>query len=222
MHKGIKSSLDSVYDSFKQHTLKNCKSIGCFDFGPTDAELEDISKNLKDIPDEIVGRMEFFDKSWNSWGSKEEIKYFLPRVFEYIANDIHRLADPGTFSFFKYKLAKCLLPDNQDWNEGEKQAIRNFFSSLLAFYFSSPEDIADLIEAALAIGISPESLLVFWEQNATDKVKKIKYLEDEYKTSIKGDNSVIAKQRLYYENTDELSRFLSLIQCSSTNRQFKE
>ncbi len=84
--------------------IEDLTKVRCFDYGPTAEELAGITKDLRNIPTEVIDAMEFYGAEW---GTDNEVKYFLPRILECISEDISRLEDPNYFSLFKYKLRNC-------------------------------------------------------------------------------------------------------------------
>ena len=124
MSDALKHAIEKLYVAFDLYEIDNLKETSCFDYGPTQEELSGISKSLRDISDNILLRMEFFAYGWDSWGTKNEVGYFLPRLMEYLADDVDRLDNAGLFSLFKYKLRDLFSDANEDWTDRQKESIR--------------------------------------------------------------------------------------------------
>jgi hypothetical protein len=165
MNNSIKLAIEQLYLTFKIYKIEDLTSVSCFDYGPDVEELVGISQDLPNIPCNIIGRMEFYASGWDSWGKENEVKYFLPRLLECVAQDITRLNEPGYFSLFTYKLSNCFSNFNKDWLEEEKLSLKKFFDALLEYHLSESVEIGFLIECALTLDMLPEQIFSKWQSN---------------------------------------------------------
>lgn len=165
MNDPIKLAIERLYQVFKIYKIEDLAKVSCFDFGPTEEELAGLSKGLRNIPINVLDKMEFYAEGWNSWGSENEVKYFLPRLLECIAENVEFLSYPSCFSLFKYKLPNCFSAINKDWSDVEKNSIKDFFDALLEFHFFKSVEIGYLIECALTLNMLPDLIVSKWNSN---------------------------------------------------------
>jgi len=151
----LKTNVEELYRVFRSYQINSdLKDVGVFDFGPSESELEGISKSLRDIPDSVLLSMEFYGWGWDSWGTEEEVKYFLPRLLELISEDISKLET--LFSLIKYKLPNIFLP-HSDWPVDEVGALHRYFSKLLLHNASG--EIGYLLEALIVMGMPSNEII---------------------------------------------------------------
>lgn len=158
----LQAALERLYEVFAPYQISDIANVGCFDFGPTSSEAAALSGDVREIPDDVVVRMEFFGKGWSSWGTREEVKHLLPRLMEYLADDVGRLGDPGFLSLFSYKLTGCLSTGNRDWSAVEQESIKEFLLALLESDAAEPGDLGNLLEVMLELGLDTKSLIGVW------------------------------------------------------------
>jgi hypothetical protein len=161
----INNSIDDLYQAFSTYEIKELQEVGCFDFGPTPDEIEGLSNELRCIPDRTIASMEFSGGGWDSWGSKSDVGYFLPRLMQYIAADVNRLVIPGIFSLFPFKLKDFFSESNIDWNAEEKSKLKNFMIILINERLSIDNDIGLLIELALILQLDLNFVIFSWKLN---------------------------------------------------------
>lgn len=161
----LSDSISKLYTVFERYKLEDFENVTCFDFGPTETELEGMRVPLRKVPFEVLAAMEFYEHRWDGWGREIDVKYFLPRFCEFIASNTSELEDSGGFSFFKYKLGKCLHPENGRWTDDERFAIRSFIRELLLTNFAARTDIRGFVECAVAVGFPAAELCEIWRIN---------------------------------------------------------
>lgn len=165
MQNSINNSIDDLYQAFSTYKIKELQKVGCFDFGPSLDEIEGLSNELRCIPDRTIANMEFYGYGWDSWGSKSDVGYFLPRLMQYIAADISRLEVPGIFSLFPFKLEGFFSETNTDWNAEEKSKLKEFMVVLINERLSIDTDIGLLIELALILQLDINFVISNWKFN---------------------------------------------------------
>lgn len=165
MGNSIKISIDDLYRAFSKYKIDEFQQVGCFDLGPTLEEAELLSRELRCIPDSIIANMEFYGSGWDSWGSKADVGYFLPRLMQFIAEDVSRLEISGIFSLFTFKLEGYFLESNVDWNAEEKAALENFLIVLINERLSIDHDVSLLLECALILQLDLRFMISTWKSN---------------------------------------------------------
>ena len=202
----LKLAIENLYLTFNSYGISNPEEVGCFDFGPSPEELAGISKPLRDIPDDTLRGMEFFAYDWDSWGSKNEIGYFLPRLLEYLVEDIERLEDPGFFSLFNYKLINLFSETNDDWTEKQKDSLLNYFRTVLAKHLSNDTEIGFLIECVLSLDFPPQIIFSCWNTDNQTRRKQIKSLYDHFSYHPNQQDSI--PSGVYFHNSERIGTFL--------------
>jgi hypothetical protein len=202
----LKTAIENLYLTFNIFEISNLEDVGCFDFGPTPEELAGISKPLRDIPNDTLKGMEFFAYGWDSWGSKNEVGYFLPRLMEYLAEDIERLENPGLFSLFKYKLRDFFPENNEDWTEKQKESLLNYFRILLVKHLSNDIEIGFLIECVLSLDFPSQIILSCWNPDKETRRQQIKFLCDHFSYQPNQQDSI--PSGVYFHNSERIGTFL--------------
>lgn len=159
----IAEIIGRIYSEFSKYKISDLENVTFYDYGPSQMELEGISKPVREIPERAIDGMEFFSYEFNEWGTAEEVKYLLPRMLEYLSTSPEGLYRPGFFSFFKYKLKNCILKASSLLDENERSLVADFFRSFLISRLNSSEDINMLIECAVEIGIEPAEFIELWK-----------------------------------------------------------
>jgi hypothetical protein len=151
----MEDEIENLYQVFQRYRITIALNhVGVFDFGPSESELKGISKPLKEIPEDVLLSMEFYGYGWSSWGTEEEVKYYLPRLLGLFSKKLEALEH--VFSLLKFKLNDALLPES-DWPKHEVKALRDYFISLLKCNIT--QDIGYLIEGLVVVGFSAEEVL---------------------------------------------------------------
>lgn len=192
LSKNLEQVLEQVYRGFAHYPRPNLATLSLFDFGPTEKELKEVSKPLDQISFEVIRGMEFYESAWNSWGTKAEVSYFLPRLLEFLASDITVLGYPSTFGLFKYKLRGTLEQECELWTPTEKEALRQFFLALLKMELNhlfqeldsesylqrfdlhlDASSVMHYFATCLMIGLTGEELIQAWKATGTFHVNAI-------------------------------------------------
>lgn len=230
MNDSIRLAIENLYQVFKRYNLEDPTNVSCFDYGPTAEEIAGISKDLREIPSKVVDAMEFYG---TEWGTANEVKYFLPRLLECIAEDINRLDDPGYFSLIKYKLQGCLstknldLPKKEDvivgilaYTQEEKICIQKFFNALLQYHLSRLSEIGILIECALALDMLPEHILANWKCDEVLHQKQVVGLFKYFNCIAYGTYS--HPKAVYLDTSEKIKDFLDLLYTKLTPEELAE
>lgn len=153
----MKKIINEAYEAFKAYQVTDFSALTVFDHGPTQEELDGVSLNLKDVPDKVLGSMEFYDFGWESWGTEVEVKYFLPRFLEYLAAKPSRLEGGGASSLLKFKMLN--LHESELWLPAEKAILFSFLDIFFDQIFKENKILEVAVECMLAIGMSPDSII---------------------------------------------------------------
>jgi hypothetical protein len=124
----LQVSLKAVYRMFDCYK-KPSANLTCLDYGPTKEESEIFTKfKLYELPCEFMNKLEFYDETWNSWGNCQEVKYFLPRLFEcmasyWISKEVHQ-------NCFFNKSINYKLKNLDNWTQTQQKIIIEFSEKL--------------------------------------------------------------------------------------------
>lgn len=164
-------AIDGLYPLFERYQLSDFESLGCYDFGPSTEELDALRHHsLRDVPAGVICSMEFFAHGWESWGSENEVKHFLPRILQLVAEDPSLLSSPGTASLFKYKLCGSVRPasiapgPDACWSISECHGLRTWANEVIRHHLNNTADVLGLLEAVLEMGLKSEAILQSWSE----------------------------------------------------------
>lgn len=202
----IQIMLKELYKTFSKYNLKNLREVGFYDYWPTEYELQEISKPVKDISDKAIASMEFFWED-ETWWTKEEVKYLLPRIFEYVYYNTSNLEDAWCFSYFKYKLKNSI--NNDFFNKKEKEIVGKYFNVLLQENFSKNKELGYLIELSVVIGYNSKRVLDIWEIKTIKIYEQLENLLQHF--WIYNDYPFSWAKWVYIDNTDEFDKILNWI-----------
>lgn len=175
----LQIAVENLYKVFKRPRILQTP-IGCIDyvlFGyDIDEEQEYFSSTpLKEISAERIEVLEFYNETWDSWGNEDEVKYFLPRIAECIAQDISLLDNPAPMSLFIYKMADLFKETNSKWSKEETLYLKNYLFKLFELYVASSIDLLPILDVLYPIVDNMEPFLAIWEKAPKDlKSKQIK------------------------------------------------
>lgn len=132
----LAKNIEDLYAVFSPYTLPKTGIQTCLDFGPSEEEEKALALPLREVPYHIIRRTEFYDTTWDNWGSEAEVKYLLPRIFETFVNELvesHDISDIGAFStLIRFKMLD-LNNESSKWTTQESASLKRFFLSLFEF-----------------------------------------------------------------------------------------
>jgi len=216
----LKEITDKAYKVFSKYRIDDFENVTFYDFSPSEEELKDISKPLRKIPDKAIESMEFFSEDFESWGTKLEVKFLIPRLLEYLTNHIEELEDPGFFSFFNYKLKDSLLDTSVVLNIEEKSIVRDYFLTLLTMHMNQRDDVCMLLECSLAIGITPAKIMEKWQPQEKQLIKQLIIAYKHFEINALA--LPITSKGLYYDGSNNLNELLNSIFGKISEKQFTE
>ena len=124
----LQASLKEVYQIFGGYK-KPSVNLTCLDWGPTEEEKEIFERfELHELPYDFISKLEFHDETRGTWGTCEEVKYFIPRVLEYMA--LHWMNKEGNQYWFFNKSIDYKLRRRDNWIQEEQHAIKVFARNL--------------------------------------------------------------------------------------------
>lgn len=128
----LRECLDALYDQFSNYPCPPEGIITCLDYGPTEEEAIALAKPLKEIPQDYIRRLEFYDE----WGTIPEVKYLTPRILEYYVKAVESKEYSAInyslgLQFIRYKLKDLDETENSKWTRDEATCIRRY---LLLFH----------------------------------------------------------------------------------------
>lgn len=200
------NALNDLYRAFNGYDDFDPKNVGCFDFGPSQKVIEDLSGDLRNIPDSALVHMEFHGGGWDSWGSKIDVGYLLPRLMQFIAEDVGRLQIGGIFSLFTCKLNDFFLCSSVDWNSDEKLALRNFMEALLKERASIDTDLGLLIEMALVLKLDLTFLISNWRINNHRHKEQMVFMLIYFGCNENGESDLIGE---YFNDSEVIQGFIN-------------
>jgi hypothetical protein len=168
----LKVHIDDLYRVFSSYARPEQGIITCLDFGPTEDESQAFSKPLREIPRAYIFKLEFYDRSWNSWGTEEEVKYLTPRVLEAYVENVQQ---PETWSkgleletLIRFKMQDL---DEQaghpsKWTKQEATRIKEFLLSFFK-YLSVSDNIETFLDFMSIICITIEDVapyMAIWQE----------------------------------------------------------
>ncbi|WP_420589546.1 hypothetical protein [Bacterioplanoides sp.] len=218
MQEKTQKAIDKLYKTFSDYKIEDFHKIGCIDLGPSPKEVKALSNGLKEIPDEILKIMEFYGEGWNSWGSKEDVGYLLPRLMQYLADDISRL-DSGVFSLFDFKLVNFFSDSNSDWTNDEKDSLNDFITALIEERLSVDVDIGLLIECALTLNYDLQNVISKWKSNENLYKDQIILLLDHFNYDIPFESS---PEGYHFFDNDKIRAFLDSLLTQLTKGEIDE
>jgi|GEM_PF-844856 hypothetical protein len=123
----LQASLKSIYEVFSSYQ-KPPVDLTCLDYGPNKEEIEIFQKfELPGLPYNFISKLEFYDETWNSWGGCQEVKYFIPRLLEYMC--VCWVDGHDRQGFFN-KSINYKLSNLDNWTQKEQDAIKSFSKNL--------------------------------------------------------------------------------------------
>ncbi len=171
----LQSSLQDIYKIFSGYK-KPSVNLTCLDYGPTKEEIEVFQKfELQELPYDFISKLEFYDETWGTWGTCEEVKYFIPRVFEYMA--LHWMNKEGNQYWFFNKSINYKLRRRDNWTQEEQHAIKVFTRSLFLCFinYGNFEFIDEVFDFIFSINDNIDSYLNILE-NTSDIIKETIFL----------------------------------------------
>jgi hypothetical protein len=128
----LQDSLKTIYKVFGCYK-KPPSNLTCLDYGPTKEELEIFHRfELYELPCEFMNNLEFYDETWNSWGNCQEVKYFLPRLFECMV--LYWLNTEEHKPCFFNRSINYKLKNLDNWTQEEQKVIRTFSENLFLYF----------------------------------------------------------------------------------------
>jgi hypothetical protein len=188
---GMLESLEDIYYEFRLCPKPNY--LTCVDWHNYNYEkaAEILSYNIRSIPDKLLWELEFYGDG-EYWGTTLEVKYFLPRVLEYIANQFLLKEFYSDSCFFKCKLSQI-----SNWTSKERDVILNFVYDMFEFLVNNFEEILEFVKLCQYLPLDGEKFIKIWS-DAPHKMKNAQFPKVlDYSTSI-----INGKKELYIGNID--------------------
>lgn len=117
----LRNSINGLYQTFSRYPLP-LHVAGC-PHCVSDADHALLyAKDLCDLGPGELARYTF--KALTTWGNEDDLRHFLPRIFELIS------ADGGSWTFPETVFGKLAYGQWETWPSDERQAIITFFEAL--------------------------------------------------------------------------------------------
>lgn len=117
MNKQMKDAINHLYQVFSKYTV-NPEIDGCPCCVHDNHKNLLLSKPLIELEHNELSR--YASKAMTTWGTVEDYKHYLPRIFELSVKDDLRVGEHITFG-------KLECANWQDWEESEINALKKFF-----------------------------------------------------------------------------------------------
>jgi hypothetical protein len=136
MDNKLKSNISRLYKIFANYT-GNRNMVGSPNYGDSIIEWnkELFSKPLNDLDEDDLSR--FTGKAITTWGTKDDLKHFLPRILELTAE--YRSPYEIWITFQKLNLANWI-----EWESIEKVAILEYLELLLVSLINDDTTLAEV------------------------------------------------------------------------------
>lgn len=218
---GLALAIEDLYQVFAKYPPISPGPINCIDYGGTQEEqLHFSTVSLRQLDAKYIARLEFYDPSWQSWGSENEVKYLLPRIMECIALNLEMLENGGVFGLFKYKMVDVFNERASKWTKDESQAIRAYLLQLFEEAISKVENLNILLEAICCVIDNMAPVLTIWDKYSSD----LKYLQIcnwlEYYIE-PGSFALKTRLPLYCSHRDKLEQILGWIMNNKNSSTYK-
>jgi hypothetical protein len=205
----LQADIVNLYAVFSVYPKISVGPIGCIDYGGTEEEQILFSSTpLKEIPEDYIRRLEFYDPTWDSWGNENEVKYLLPRILECIAINPENIEDAGIFSLFKYKMSDLYKEKGSKWAQNESRVIKDYLFHLFEHVAHNHTNINLILELLCSVSADMEAYFLIWQKLPTDlKAVQIENWVLEYLDLA----SFTIKNKGYCDNLHGLEQILSWV-----------
>lgn len=150
----LAKAIEDLYQVFSKYPLTALD--GCPYCVTKDDKCLLTVKLLKNLTEDDLGR--YSGKAITTWGTVEDFKHFLPRIYELVAEYNSPYEEFVIFNKLKYG-------EWQNWPEVETQALKAYFRALWKFVLEGEEAyFQDYFIAIASIYTEFEELLFDWEK----------------------------------------------------------
>lgn len=155
-----------MYDTFESRSRRAEIEFDACDHCVSPEEARALARTpLHDIDAEVLSTF-ILNASSQTWGTAEDLWYYLPRILELVA----------TGEFNSYDLWSLFLVMGlqwRDWPQEQQDAVDGYMSALwqatLAGYWHPVKlSVLEVLEAAGELGLPADSYLREWEANASE------------------------------------------------------
>lgn len=177
----LSAAIESLYATFSKYPSRTHVE-GCAHC-TTDADHAQLhSRPLRELQSADLKRFAF--KALTTWGDNDDLRHFLPRIFELIVRDIKFPVD------LEVVVGKLDYGEWQTWPEAEQKALRNYLYAVWGAILSSSTFWieADTWLACLArANQSVQPALDLWVANTTlmSTARLVEFIDDNFATLTK-------------------------------------
>ena len=192
MTENLKNSIENLYKVFEKYGATDMSGSPLYEELPK-WNKEILSKSLRELDEDDLSR--FTGKAMTTWGSANDYKHFLPRIFEltaelrtpyeiWIAFDKLTLAEWKTWTEeeqkvvneFMIALWENIVNDNSEKAEWE---FKDYFSAIAHFYSNFTDLLEIWRQSESKAGIKHLAIFIIDEQTTLFDRKKISGFHDQ-------------------------------------------
>jgi len=157
---GLNEAVRALYDAFAGRSRRAEIEFDACDHCVSPEEARALARTpLHDIGAEVLSAF-ILNASSETWGTPDDLWYYLPRILELVAT--------GEFSYSLWSLFSVMGPRWRDWPQEQQDAVGRYMSALwqatLAGYWHPVKlSVREVLEAAGDLGLPADPYLRMWE-----------------------------------------------------------
>lgn len=164
----VEKEVENLYQTFAHYRLgKHVHGCSCCVFEEDQKLIR--SKPLNELSAADLSK--YAHKALTTWGSSNDFRHFLPRLFEIIIHEPVALTDPEIL------FGKLSYANWGDWPVREKEAIKAYFLALWKYQLGEvePEDYTNIGSFLCGIALAVENIqpyLSVWESSLREQTSR--------------------------------------------------
>jgi hypothetical protein len=163
---GLNEAVRALYDAFASRSRRAEIEFDACDHCVSPEEARALARTpLRDIDAGVLSTF-ILNASSETWGTADDLWYYLPRILELVAT--------GEFhSYDLWSLFSVMGLRWRDWPQDQREAVGRYMSALwqaaLAGYWHPVKlSVVEVLEAAADLGLPADSYLREWETHASE------------------------------------------------------
>lgn len=197
----LQQAIAKIYEVFAVYPL-NSKIVGC----PCCVTQKDNQLIQAKVSNKLTAKElnRFAFKAMNTWGTINDFKHFLPRLFELAAFD-------SQFLWSSTVIDKLEYAEFNNWAEPEQLAVNQYLVALwnyiLSKYPNAPIYPDELIPCLIAINNDIDLFLLMWQNHSS--INSLLHLSDFIRNNIRFNESPIKIINFYPNHTEKFLHWLT-------------
>jgi hypothetical protein len=158
---GLSEAVRALYDAFASRSRRAEIEFDACDHCVSPEEARALARTLlHDIDAEVLSTF-ILNASSETWGTADDLWYYLPRILELVAT--------GEFdSYDLWSLFSVMGPRWRDWPQEQQDAVGRYMSALWqatleGYWHPVKLSVLEVLEAAGDLGLPTDSYLHMWE-----------------------------------------------------------